>query len=515
MQSRDDFKAIYKLFEEQAQRNPNYTAIYLDDRRISYDTFNKQANQYARFLQKKGLPHNGIVGIQLSRSYDMLLAIFAVFKAGCAYLPLDPAAPQLRNQRILEDGQIECLIVDADADNSSAYGVSNLQLLNIHEEVSQEDSHNMNAQQGKKDLAYVMYTSGSTGNPKGVLISHGALVNRIDWMQQAFPIGQGDVIFQKTHPCFDVSVWEICWWAIAGAGVVLLPAGKEHDIKLFTQMIERYQIGIIHFVPSVFRIFLRYIQEDFSLQGLKSLRYVFLSGEMLDAASVNLFNNLFKDTEAQLINLYGPTEATIDVSYFVCDKHKEYQSIPIGKAIKNIQLFVLDDDLKQTGKEPGELYISGVGLSQGYLNNAQLTKDFFLDNPYFPGKKMYRTGDLACWNSDNELMFLGRKDDQVKLHGIRIELGEIEFHLSEHPRIREVVVICEKQDLLDNRLIAFIILKDGQGECSSDEYKAFLKHRLPSYMIPEQYVWLNSFPIKANGKIDKLKLLDLAHSFLA
>ncbi|MCL9683929.1 amino acid adenylation domain-containing protein [Legionella maioricensis] len=510
MKSSDQYPTICSLFEEQVAQYPENTAIYLEDSQVSYDAFNKQANQYARYLQRKGLPLNGIVGIQLLRSYEMLVAIFAVLKAGGAYLPLDPLAPAMRNQTILAESQIKFLIIGNHSlvtTESELDDKNNLQVLNIHEKVSHEKWDNLNLSRGKHDLAYVMYTSGTTGKPKGVMISHQAIINRILWMQNTFPLHHHDVLFHKTHLCFDISVWEICWWSVTGAGVVLLPPQKEHDIKLFVRMIEQYQLSVIHFVPSVLRIFLSYIKEDFSMNRLKSLKYVFASGEALDAGSVNLFNKLFQDQETLLVNLYGPTETTIDVSYFICEKNRHYRTIPIGKPIQNIQFFVLDEQLNLTGFEPGELFISGIGLAEGYLNNPALTQASFLDNPYLPGEKMYRTGDIVCWNKENELLFLGRKDDQVKLHGIRIELGEIQYHLLEHPNIQDAVIICEKVDSLDQRMVAFLIAHNKQTELSSAELKAFLKTRIPDYMVPEHYIWLGALPIKENGKIDKMKLL--------
>jgi amino acid adenylation domain-containing protein len=504
------FETIVTQFEEKVTLYPENTAVYLEDRQISYDALNKQVNQYARYLQRKGLSANEIVGIHMMRSFEMLIAIFAVLKAGGAFLPLDPSAPISRNQHFLHEGQVHFVIVDEDsfASAKKSYAIENLQLLNIHDDLSGESSENLNLHQDKGDLAYVMYTSGSTGSPKGVMISHSALFNRIQWMQLTFPLQSTDVLFQKTHVCFDVSVWEMFWWSIAGAGVVLLPPLREHDIKLFVQMIERYKISAIHFVPSVFHIFLNYIKDDFSIQRLQSLKYVFSSGETLDAKSVNLFNQLFQHYKTQLVNLYGPTEATIDVSYFICEKQKKYHSIPIGKAIQNIQLFVLDEHLNDTGSEPGELFISGAGLAKGYLNNPQLTHASFVDNPFLPGEKMYRTGDFVRWNNEQELMFIGRKDNQVKLHGMRIELEEVQHHLLDHPSIKDAFIVCEKIDSLDNRLVAYLIPNNKEITIDGSVIKAFLKERIPSYMIPEHYVWLAAFPIKANGKIDKEKLTD-------
>ncbi|KTD70076.1 peptide synthetase [Legionella steelei] len=507
MNSSVQHTTIFSLFEEQVRKNPENTAIFLEDRHISYAVFNKQVNQYARYLQRKGLPLNGIVGIQLPRSFEMLVAIFAVLKAGGAYLPIDPLAPVLRNQTIIEDSQIQFLIVDDPSLLTAKSGLDNLQVLSIRDQVCDEKCHNLNLLREKHDLAYVMYTSGTTGKPKGVMISHQALANRILWMQNTFPLQSHDVVFHKTHTCFDISVWETFWWSVAGAGVALLPPQKEHDIKLFIQMIEHYQLHVIHFVPSVLRIFLSYIEQDFSMNRLRSLKYVFSSGEALDARSANLFNKLFQNQGTQLVNLYGPTEATIDVSYFICEQHKRYRTIPIGKPIQNTQLFVLDEQLNLTGFEPGELFISGIGLAQGYLNNPELTQASFIDNPYLPGEKMYRTGDIVRWNKKHELLFLGRKDDQVKVHGIRIELGDIQYHLLEHPNIQDAVVVCEKVSFFEPRMVVFLVAHNKQIELSSAELKAFLKTRIPDYMVPEHYIWLSTLPIKENGKIDKEKLL--------
>lgn len=502
------FATISSLFEEQVKKHPKNAAIYLDNEVISYDTLNKKANQYARYLQHKGVQLNDIVAIQLTRSFEFFLAIFAVLKAGGAYLPLDPFAPEARNQTIITDGQIKFIIVDG-PELLTKHSRNNLQVVNIHEEVNHELSHNLNTLINPNNLAYVMYTSGTTGTPKGVMISHEALVNRILWMQKVFPIQAQDVLFQKTHTCFDISVWESWWWSITGASVVFLPPKKEHDIKLFIQMIEQYQISAIHFVPSVLRIFLDYIKQDFLITRLKTLKYLFAGGEVLDARSVNLFNKLFKDQKTQIANLYGPTEATIDVSYFICEKQKRYRKIPIGKPIQNIQLFVLDEQLKKTGSKPGELFISGVGLAKGYLNNSELTQNAFLNNPYLSEKKMYRTGDIVYWNKNNELIFLGRKDDQVKVHGIRIELEEIQYHLLEHPAIQEAVIICEKINYLDPQLIVFLVANTSFLKLSPAEIKAFLKTRLPIYMIPEQYIYITTLPLKENGKVDKIKLSQL------
>lgn len=504
-------QTILSLFEEIAKNHPEKIAVYLDCRTVSYRELNEHANQYARFLQEKGVSKNNIVGIQLNRSYEMILAIYAVLKSGGVYLPLDPFSPDLRNKSISEDSQLAFIITENSLISKleNLYKHRALQLLSINTDVSKRKCTDLNIPLKPNNLAYVMYTSGTTGTPKGVMITHQALLNRLVWMQNTFPLNDNDIVFHKTHTCFDVAVWETCWWAIAGASVVCLPPRKEHDIKLFIKMIEKLNLSIIHFVPSVLRIFLAYLSEDFSMNRLKSLKYVFSSGEALDANSVNLFNKLFHKSSTVLVNLYGPTEATIDVSYFICNKNKCYQSVPIGKPIQNTQLYVLDDNFKPSGLNQGELYISGVGLALGYLNNPELTEKSFIDNPYLPGSKMYRTGDLVQLDEYNDLHFVGRKDDQIKLHGLRIELGEIKHHLVDHPSVEDAIVISDKNTLLTQRLIVFLIPRNKSNIASTSELKSFLKDRIPDYMIPDVYLWLSSIPLKENGKLDKDKLLSL------
>lgn len=502
-------KTITQLFEEQVEKNPQYVAIHLDNSVITYRELNQRANQCAYYLRSLGVKQNSIVGIEMNRSYEMIIAIFAVLKAGGAYLPIDKNNPLKRKQAIITNSQLQFLLIDESAQwkkNSNEF-----KLINIHdtENSNIENLENINS---PHDIAYVIYTSGSTGTPKGVLIEHHSLVNRIEWMQEAFPLTMQDVIFQKTHYSFDVSVWEIVWWAIVGASVVLLPPDKEHDVRLFTKIINKYQTSVIHFVPSVFRLFLDYIETDFDITKLSSLKYVFTSGEELHLSSVNRFNAIFKNTQFPiLVNLYGPTEATIDVSYFICNKIHDFKYIPIGRPINNINLMVMDDKFHEVGTDvPGELYISGVGVAAGYLNNETLTRKFFIDNLSQAGTKMYRTGDIVKWDHLGYLVYLGRKDDQIKLRGIRIELAEIQYHLIQHDDVKDAFVTCITTEDHTQILTAYIINRNKGTKNNVSELSDFLSERLPNYMVPTSYIFLDRFPLKVNGKIDRAQLIECA-----
>jgi D-alanine--poly(phosphoribitol) ligase subunit 1 len=500
-------KTIVEIFQEQVEKNPEQVAIYFEEKTISYVQLNEQANKLARFLRNQGVKDNVIVGLDVKRSHEMIVAIFAILKAGGAYLPIDSSNPFARKCQILKDSKIEFLLFDNPDYSEELY--SDYTFLDFeNEEIKSQKSTNLTSINSSNDLAYVIYTSGSTGTPKGVMVEHLALLNRIEWMQEKFPIASNDVIFQKTPSSFDVSVWEILWWSIAGASVLLLPPGKEHDVRMHAKLIMKANVSVMHYVPSVLRIFLSYIESDFDLNKLKSLKYVFSSGEELDADMVRRFNNLFNENKLPLlINLYGPTEATIDVSYFICNKDHDYKSIPIGKPINNTELYVLDDTYNKLGIDAaGELYIGGIGLSRGYLNNHELTSKAFISNPFNLGTRIYKTGDIAKWNNDGELLFLGRKDEQVKLRGLRVDLNEIKYHLLQHEAIDDAVIMYITNASFDQKIIAFIVYREGSPSDSNFEVKNFILERLPHYMVPSAFISVSEFPLKTNGKIDKEKL---------
>ncbi len=358
---------------------------------------------------------------------------------------------------------------------------------------------------GPNHLAYVIYTSGSTGKPKGVMIEHYSLINRLNWMQKQYPIDKGDVILQKTPYTFDVSLWELFWWGIAGGKVCLLEKGGEKDPKSIIKAIEKYQITTMHFVPSMLQAFLEYLEDNIERSNLSSLKQVFTSGEALTLHQVNKFHYLIsKRFNTKLINLYGPTEATVDVSYFDCEEGIELITVPIGKPIDNTQLYVIDEKRRlQPIGIPGELCIAGDGLARGYLNRAELTAEKFVDNPFQVDGKMYRTGDLARWLADGNIEFLGRIDHQVKIRGFRIELGEIENILLSFNDVKEAVVVA-KEDQEGNKYLCGYFT--AEQEVSVAEIKEHLAKALPEYMIPSYMIQLKNMPLSSNGKLDRKAL---------
>ncbi|WP_433946005.1 amino acid adenylation domain-containing protein [Paenibacillus sp. SN-8-1] len=513
---------IHEWIEHQAKIRPEQTAAIFDDGRLSYGELNARANQLARVLRARGVKPDSITAIALDRSTEMIIGITAILKAGGAYLPIAPDAPAERVRYMLEDSAAKLLLVrggglgdarfDGEQFNVDQYHVDepfDVERISLDDEsLYQGDASDLPPAAHARNLAYVIYTSGSTGNPKGVMIEHHSVINRIAWMQKKYPLTAEDVILQKTAFTFDVSVWELFWWAQAGAAVHFLVPGGEKDPEQIIQAIETNQVTTMHFVPSMLHLFLAHLEaRPERLERLQSLRYVFASGEALLAHQVDRFQSLLGERYGtKLINLYGPTEATVDVSYFECRTGLQLSSIPIGKPIDNTELYVVDSHLQLLPPGiPGELCIGGAGLARGYLGRPELSEEKFRANPFRPGTRMYRTGDLAKLLPDGNIEYLGRLDHQVKIRGYRIELGEIEHHLLQHEAITEAAAIVKSTGSEHTDLYAYFVADEN---LDTTELRAFLKTYVPDYMVPAYFVQLPSMPLSDNGKINRKALIN-------
>ncbi|MED1798837.1 non-ribosomal peptide synthetase [Brevibacillus porteri] len=354
-------------------------------------------------------------------------------------------------------------------------------------------------------LAYCLYTSGSTGIPKGVLISHRSVMNRLLWMQSAYPLGLQDVILQKTAITFDVSVWELFWWSISGARLHFLRPGGEKNPETIWQTVAKERISTMHFVPGMLTVFLEHARQQEATPLLKSLRYVFSSGEALHYSQAEAFHSLLGKTFlARLINLYGPTEATVDVTCYDCVADGLREPIPIGKPIANIRLYILDSDLKLVPDGmTGELFIGGEGVAKGYLNRPELTAERFLSHPYIPRETIYRTGDKVRRLPDGHIQYLGRIDDQMKWRGYRIEPGEIESILKKIPGILETVVQLQPIDQGSEVLVAYFT---ANASLEETVIRHFLGSRLAPYMMPTHFIEVDQMSRTMSGKIDRKQL---------
>ncbi|VBB05119.1 phosphopantetheine attachment site [Lucifera butyrica] len=492
-------RTIQSMFEEQVEKTPDRVAVTFQEQRLTYRELNEKANQLARELRQNGVKANHIVGIMVERSLEMIIGILGILKAGGAYLPISPDYPAERIHYMLEDSGTEILLTQNRLQSRLSFKgrIIDLEAAGIY----CGDGSNLPPEHTSRDLAYVIYTSGSTGKPKGVMIEHYSVINRIHWMQKFYQLTEQDVILQKTPFTFDVSVWELVWWFFTGASVCLLKPGGEKEPAEIVKAIEKNKVTTLHFVPSMLSIFLHYIEQQPDLARLVSLKRVFASGEALNPEHANQFNRLFADRGVKLINLYGPTEATVDVSYFDCSTGGSLETVPIGKPVDNIKLYIVNKNNKlQPVGVAGELCIAGDGLARGYLNKPELTAEKFTANPFVPGARMYRTGDLARWLPDGNIEFLGRIDHQVKIRGFRIELGEIETELVKQPFVKEAVVVAKTGKDGDKYLCAYYV---AERELTVPELRDHLAANLPDYMIPAYFVPLAAMPLSPNGKADR------------
>jgi D-alanine--poly(phosphoribitol) ligase subunit 1 len=511
-----DQVTLQELIEAQAQKRPSQVALICDHDKywgtstLNYQQLNERANQVAHLLRSQGVQPGQIVGIMVERSFAMIIGIFGILKAGAAYLPLLPEEPPERLRYVLDNAGVKILLVHAATVSKAPEGMTLIDLEQSQTYTGPISNPVIVNEPG--NLAYVIYTSGSTGKPKGVMIEHRSVVNRLHWMQSAYPIDNQDVLLQKTSFCFDVSVWELFWWAIEGATLCLLMPRGEKIPQALVETIKKHKVTVLHFVPSMLNVFLDYLdgKPEKVVTALTSLRRIFASGEALSPAHVRLFNQIIQqDVGCRLTNLYGPTEATVDVTFFDCPSNSDLKRIPIGRPIQNIRAYIIKNGKQAHIGEPGELCLAGVGLARGYLNNVQLTNKRFLEHPAVPGERIYRTGDVARWLPDGNIEYLGREDQQVKIRGLRIELGEIENTIRTFPGVVDCVVITKKYSESIDLIVSYLVCKE---DIDADALKQHLRRYLPEYMVPSHFEKISEIPLNSNGKADRKALPEIGFS---
>ncbi|MCO1334528.1 amino acid adenylation domain-containing protein [Microbulbifer sp. OS29] len=504
----------------QAQKSPTGKALTDENFSLDYQSMRRQVCNIASQLNINRIGPGDIVAVAIDRSIPLSLALQAVIEAGAAYLPLDIDYPDERLALMLEDANPKLILAGANqvqrfGDNCPVPCPG--PVLSIETLLCKEAPRERVATEIRpEDPAYLIYTSGSTGRPKGVLVSHAAIVNRLQWMQSEYRLQASDVVLQKTPSSFDVSVWEFFWPLIQGAELVMAPAEAHRDPKQLLETILQHQVTTMHFVPSMLAAMMDYLDSQPSATPqTASLRRIFCSGEALSKELASAYANYFN---APLHNLYGPTEAAVDVTHCAANPNialSEGTGVPIGKPVWNTQLRILDQFLRPVGiGVPGELYLSGKQLAIGYLNRHSLTAERFVADPYAVGERMYRTGDVVRWLADGNVEYIGRSDDQIKIRGLRIEIGEIEKALVSLPHVRQAAVharaLNRTRTTGDNRqLVAYVILEN-----SSETPTALrplldqLAQTLPAHMVPSTLVAVDSFPLSANGKLDRKALPD-------
>ncbi|MDZ5669805.1 non-ribosomal peptide synthetase [Bacillus stercoris] len=485
---------LHGLFERQAAFTPERTAIRFSGGSLTYAELDMYASRLAARLAARGVSKESIVGVLSERSPDMLIAVLAVLKAGGAYLPLDPEYPEERLSYMLKDSGVALLLTQPGCSAPSFSGETlEVAMTSLARE---ETERHVSASISGGSLAYVIYTSGSTGQPKGVAVEHRQAVSFLTGMQHQFPLQEDDIVMVKTSFSFDASVWQLFWWTLSGASAYLLPPGWEKDPALIVKAIHQENVTTVHFIPAMLNSFLDQA-EIATLGDGTSLKRVFAGGEPLAPRVAARFASLLP--EVSLIHGYGPTEATVDAAFYVLDPERDRDRlrIPIGKPVPGARLYVLDPHLAvQPLGVSGELYIAGAGVARGYLNRPALTEERFLDDPFYPGERMYKTGDVVRWLPDGNMEFLGRTDDQVKIRGYRIEPGEIEAALRSIEGIREAAVTV-RTDSGEPELCAYI---EGLPR---NEVRTQLERRLPGYMIPAHMIEMEQWPVTPSGKLDR------------
>ena len=488
--------SIPAVFEAIAAETPTATAVYSDDGHLDFGALNRRANQLAHHLLEAGISQGDAIGIHLNRSPDLMIAILAVFKARGVYVPLAAQLPKQRAAFILRDAKISWVISRSPVQPWPGFKGQIFKINEIGERLNRTPTKNPGRNVDPQALAYIIYTSGSTGQPKGVAVSHGAVLNFLLWAETY--LDAGTRMMFKASISFDVSIHEM-FSALLQGGAVVIASELQAGGKVQIELINRYQVTHMAGAASVLRLLI----ETGEFASCTSLRRIFVGSEVVPPALVADVFELLNDVE--VVNAYGPTETAIGAILGICTRSKNARIVPIGQPIPNIQVRLLDRHLQSVARGvPGQLFISGPGLGQGYLNRPGETAASFLPDPYAQsaGTRMYATGDRARYRTDGQLEFLGRSDYQIQLRGYRIELGEIEAQLGTHPEIERAVV---RIDAGQSMLNAYIAVRSQAG-LELRELRDQLAAQLPGYKIPAHFYLLDRLPQLTNGKTDRRAL---------
>ena len=501
-----------EFFERQVAKTPNHIAVYSPTLTLlkgegtptlTYTQLNEKANALAQHLISKGVKPGRLVGLCIERSCDLIVGVLGILKAGAGYVPLDPEYPQERLQYMIETAQMPLIVTNKNLVDKLPSNKTEKILI---EQVSGKTTSNLKLQTSNLDIAYVLFTSGSTGMPKGVAMPHKPLVNLITWQLKNTTVLEGGKTLQFAPISFDVSFQEIFSTLSCGGTLVMI----EDDLRLnavnLLNFVSKEKINRL-FLPFIALQHLCEVAENFN-GDLSSLKEVITAGEQLQSTA--FIKNFFKkNKQCVLWNHYGPTEGHVVTAYKLPANPDEWAALPsIGKPIDNAEIYILDEKGNPLGaNEEGELFIGGISVAKGYLNRDDLTKEKFLENPFAnsQGKYFYKTGDLAKYLSDGNIEYLGRMDGQVKVRGYRIELGEIELTLDKHASVKQAVVVAREDEPGDKRLVAYCLPHDGKN-INAGELRKFLSDKLPEYMMPSAFVQMENFPRTPSGKIDRRNL---------
>jgi amino acid adenylation domain-containing protein/non-ribosomal peptide synthase protein (TIGR01720 family) len=502
-------RCIHQVFEQQVAQTPGAVAVWFNDHCLTYRELNQKSNQLAYHLISLGVEPGTVVGIYTEPSLEMMIGLLGILKAGGAYVPLDPSYPVERLNFILKDSQASILLTQQHLSGTlSGHRAKEVLLDAPRSTLEPFPTENPAVDISAAQPAYVIYTSGSTGPPKGVIGLHRGAINRFQWMWHTYPFAAGEICCQKTTLSFVDSIWEIFGPLLQGVPTVIMPQSVAKDPHQLVQALAERHVTRIVVVPSLLQAMLTTYPD--LQERLRHLKYWTCSGEPLTPELARQFQRQLPN--GILLNLYGSSEVAADVTWYDTQGQALSSTVPIGRPIANMQTYILDKQLEPVPiGVPGEIYVSGVGLAQGYINRPDLTAERFIPNPFNTSDEsnvainyssfLYKTGDLARYRPDGNIEYLGRTDNQVKIRGFRVELGEIEAILNEHPDIQAGVVAANQEQAM---LAAYLV--PAQAKLAVDDIRVYLSKKLPSYMVPTAFVELASLPLTPNGKIDRRAL---------
>ncbi|MGB7604817.1 MAG: amino acid adenylation domain-containing protein [Lutisporaceae bacterium] len=491
-------KTIHQLFEEQVERTPAAVAAVYDKKSLTYKELDIKANQLARTLRNKGVKADSIVGLMVERSLEMLVGILGILKAGGAYLPIDPEYPSDRIAYMLEDSNANIMLTQTGLVEKVDF--NGITVLLDSEEAYHEDGSKLENINKSEDLLYVIYTSGSTGKPKGVLLEHGNICNLINFEYEKTNINFNTRVLQFTSISFDVCYQEIFSTLLCGGGLYLIDNETKKNADKLLKFIDENEIEVVFMATAYFKYIVS--QPDYINALSEKIKHIVVAGEQLLVA--DKLKQYILNTNVNLHNHYGPSETHVVTTYTISSNNNIEQLPPIGKPISNTKIYIMNKYKKlQPVGVVGELCIAGDCVGRSYLNRPELTADKFIDNPFEPGTRMYKTGDLTRWLPDGNIEFLGRIDNQVKIRGFRIELGEIENKILQHEAVKEAAVIVRENKENEKYICAYVVSEKKLDELNLNGH---LKESLPLYMIPTYFVKLDKMPLTTNGKLDRRKL---------
>lgn len=508
----DTISSIQEIFEAQAAQSPNTKALVFSEQSLSYQALNSRSNQLANYLRGRGVSPGTLVGLSVSPSLEIVVAIWGIIKAGGAYVPLDPSYPSERLRYMVADAGVQLILTQSQWRGSlEELRIPLIDLDTDWSLITQEEDHNLEIVNDHRDLAYVIYTSGSTGQPKGVMITHGNLISFVDTVKQSLGVNSQGIYLLSASVNYALAVRQIFVPLCSGARLVV--ANEEQRVNPLAQLelIQQSGVTAVDYVPTFWRtcnqlltsqpVDVRHRLLDNQLQQIVSV------GEPLHAEIPRTWREKFKH-KARIVNIFGQTETTgiVAMNPIQNGTLEDSEVVPIGQAVPKVKLFIMDSDIKPVPQgEVGELCVSTPCLGQGYINNPELTADKYVENQMQPGERLYRTGDLARCLSNGDIQHLGRIDQQVKIRGIRIELAEIEAVLRQYEGVQDVIVNSIERSSGGNQLVAYLILvKDHQ--VSREELHKNLMDKLPDHMVPTIYMTLEQFPLTPNGKVDRCAL---------